>query len=65
MNYKVYLYVIFTFLSIYTFSALDYSKILRLNKNIEAKILVFILSFAFGYLLTNFVYDFLECSKLF
>lgn len=65
MNYKVYLYVIFTFLSIYTFSALDYSKILRVNKNIEAKILVFILSFAFGYLLTNFVYDFLECSKLF
>ncbi len=65
MNYKVYLYVIFTFLSIYTFSALDYSKILRVNKNVEAKILVFILSFAFGYLLTNFVYDFLECSKLF
>ena len=37
MNYKVYLYVFFTFLSI----------------------------FAFSYLLTNFIYDFITCSKIF
>lgn len=65
MNYKVYLYVIFTFVSIYSFSALDFSKILRANKNIEARIIIFILSFAFSYLVTNFIYDFIECSKLF
>lgn len=65
MNYKVYLYVIFTFLSIYSFSALDFSKILRPNKNIEARIIIFILSFAFSYLVSNFIYDFVECSKLF
>lgn len=65
MNYKVYLYVFFTFLSIYSFSAIDFSKILRPNKNIEARIIVFILSFAFSYLVTNFIYDFINCTKLF
>ena len=65
MNYKVYLYVIFTFLSIYSFSALDFSKILRRDKTIEAKIIVFILSFAFSYLVTNFIYDFINCTKFF
>ncbi len=65
MNYKVYLYVIFTFLCIYVFSSLDFSKIMRTNKELEAKILVFILSFGFSYLLTNFIYDFLEVSKIF
>lgn len=65
MDYKVYLYVIFTFLSIYTFSAIDFSKFLRANKNVEARIIVFILSFAFSYLVTNFIYDFINCTKLF
>jgi uncharacterized membrane protein YwzB len=65
MNYKIYLYVFFTFLCIYVFSALDFSKIIRPNKTLEAKILVFILSFAFSYLLTNFIYDFINCSSIF
>lgn len=65
MDYKVYLYVFFTFVCIFVFSSLDFSKILRSNKNLEAKILVFILSFAFSYLVTNFIYDFINCSKLF
>ena len=64
MNYKVYLYVFFTFLSIYAFSGLDFSKIIRPGKSLEAKIIVFILSFAFSYLLTNFIYDFINCTKL-
>jgi len=65
MNYKVYLYVFFTFLSIFAFSSIDFSKFLRPGKNIEARIIVFILSFAFSYLLTNFIYDFITCSKIF
>lgn len=65
MDYKVYLYVFFTFLCVYAFSSLDLSKIVRTGKNLEAKILVFILSFAFSYLLTNFVYDFLNVTRLF
>ena len=64
MNYKVYLYVFFTFLSIYAFSGLDFSKIIIPGKSLEAKIIVFILSFAFSYLLTNFIYDFINCTKL-
>lgn len=65
MNYKVYLYVFFTFLSIFAFSSIDFSKFLRAEKNIEARIIVFILSFAFSYLVTNFIYDFITCSKIF
>lgn len=65
MNYKIYLYVFFTFLSIFAFSSIDFSKFLRPDKNLEARIIVFILSFAFSYLLTNFIYDFITCSRIF
>lgn len=63
MDYKIYLYVFFTFLNIFVFSSIDFSKIVRNGKTLEAKLLVFILSFSFSYLLTNFVYDFIKsCS---
>ena len=60
MNYKIYLYAIFVFLGIFIFSGINFEKIMKANKIIEAKLLVITLSFCFSYLLTNFVYDFLN-----
>ena len=60
MNYKVYLYAIFLFISILALSGIDFEKIMRKNKVMEIKLLVMVLSFALSYLLTNFVCDFLN-----
>ena len=60
MNYKVYLYAFFTLLSIFMLSGVNFEKFMRKNKVIEAWLLIFSLSIAMSYLLTNFVVDFLN-----
>jgi len=62
MNYKIYLYAIFIFLSIFILSGVNFEKIMKKNKEIEARLLVMCLSCALSYLLTNFVVDFLQLS---
>jgi len=62
MNYKIYLYAIFVFMSIYIFSGVNFEKIMKKDKIIEARLLVMSLSFALSYLLTNFVLDFLNLA---
>lgn len=62
MNYKVCLYTIFLFLSIFIFSGVNFEKIMKRDKIMEAKLLVMSLSFALSYLLTNFVLDFLNLA---
>ena len=60
MNYKIYLYAIFLFLSIFALSGVNFNVIMKKNKAIEARLLVMILGCAFSYLLTTFVVDFLN-----
>lgn len=60
MNYKVYLYAIFLFLSIFTLSGVNFEKFMKRGKVLEARLLIMVLSVALSYLLTNFVYDFLN-----
>ncbi len=60
MDIKVYLYVFFTFMSIFIFNGVNFNGIMKKNKVIESKLLVLSLSFALSYLLTNFVIDFIS-----
>ena len=60
MNYKMYLYAIFLFLSIFALSGINFNSIMKKNKVVEAKLLFMCLSIALSYLLTNFVIDFLN-----
>lgn len=60
MLVKLLLYIFFTFVSAFGLSGLNFSGIIKSGKIIEAKVLVMVLSFSFGYLLTNFVLDFLN-----
>ena len=62
MNYKIYLYSIFLFLSIFILSGVNFEKIMKKNKTIEANLLVISLSCIFSYLLTNFVLSFLNLN---
>ena len=60
MNYKIYLYSIFLFLSIFILSGVNFEKIMKKNKTIEANLLVIALSCILSYLLTNYVLSFLN-----
>lgn len=60
MNIKIYLYVFFTLMAVFIFNGVNFSAIMKKNKEIEAKLLVLSLSFGLSYLLTNFVMDFLS-----
>ena len=65
MNYKLYLYIFFVLLSAFALSGVNFEKFIKKNKVWEARILMLICSFISGYLLTNFIVDFLEFSKIF
>lgn len=64
MNYKIVLYIIFCFLSAYSLTSLNFNNIIKKNKVIEIRILIIILSIIMGYLLTNFVIDFLNLTRI-
>jgi|GEM_PF-1127983 len=65
MNYKVYLYIICFMLSLYSISSIDFKRILKPDKDIESKLLILFLSLSIGYLVTNFIEEFLALTKLF
>lgn len=62
MNYKIYFYAIFMFLSIYILSGINIEKIMKKNKIVEAKLLIMVLSIALSYIVTNFIFDFVNIS---
>ena len=65
MNYKVFIYIITVLLSTYTLSSINFNNFFKKNKVIEARIFILLLSFIMGYILTNFITDFIEVSKIF
>ena len=64
MDAKTYIYVISVFLSAYALSGINYDGFIKKNKAIEARVLVVLLSIALGYLITNFITDFIAVSSL-
>ena len=63
MSFKMILYVINVFLATYILSGINFDKIMKRNKVIEARILVLVLSFMASYLLTNFIVDFISFAN--
>ena len=64
MHYKAYLYVFFVLLSAFAISGINFDKVIRRNRVWEARILIIILSCISGYLLTNFITDFLSTTQI-
>ena len=64
MNIKLILYIVTSMLSVYALSGINFNGIIKIKKEIEAKVLVILLSLGLGYLVTNFIVDFLTVSKL-
>ena len=61
---KALLYVIFTLISAYILSSINYTNFFKKNKIVEAKLFIILLSFIMSYLLTNFVTDFITSSSI-
>ena len=64
MNYKVFIYVITLFASIFALSGINFDGFIKTNKALEARLLVLLLSMATSYLVTNFITDFLSVSTI-
>lgn len=64
MNYKVFIYVITLFASIFALSGVNFDGFIKTNKALEARLLVILLSMATSYLVTNFITDFLSVSTI-
>lgn len=64
MNYTVILYIVATFISAYGISGINFNGFIRKGKEKEAKVLAMILSFSFGYLVTQFVLAFLSLTTI-
>ncbi len=65
MNYKLLLYVFNIMAIFYVLSGINFNNLFKKNKVIESRLFVMILGFILAYLLTNFVFDFLNVSAIF
>jgi uncharacterized integral membrane protein (TIGR02327 family) len=64
MRFKAYIYVITMLLSAFALSGINFDHLIKTNHKIEAKIIVILLSIALSYLVTNFITDFIDVSKI-
>lgn len=62
VNIKLMLYTFFILVSALTFSAINFNNFFKKEKIFEAKVFFTIISIISGYLLTNFVIDFLNLA---
>ncbi len=64
MSIKALLYVLFSLISAYILSSINYNNFFKKNKIIESRIFIILLSFIMSYLITNFIVDFLSSSQI-
>lgn len=64
MNYKAYIYIITLMISMYALSGINFDKIIKTNKAIEARVIVILLGIGLSYLATNFITDFIQVSSI-
>lgn len=64
MNYKVVLYVLFVFLTIFGISAVDLDKFFKKGKPLETYIFIMLIVMSVSYMATNFVINFVEVSRI-
>ncbi|MBE6140096.1 MAG: DUF1146 domain-containing protein [Firmicutes bacterium] len=60
MNYKIYIYIIMTMIATFGITSLNFESIVRKNKYWETRVLAMSLSFSLGYLMSQFIINFLN-----
>ena len=64
MSVKYFLYIFVTIVVLYAMDSVNINGIFKKNKILQARIFYFLLSLALIYLITNFIWDFVEASKI-
>ncbi len=59
MNYKIYVYVVLSCAAAFALSGVNFEKFMKTNRYWETRFLVLLLSLAIGYIVTNFIFEFL------
>ena len=62
---KFLLYILITLLVVWAIDSVNINKIFKKNKVIQAKVFYFLLGISMVYLITNFIMDLFEVSKIF
>lgn len=65
MLLKAILYIIFTFVSIWSLDSINITNIFKKNKYYASRVLYLMISMSLSYLVTNFLYDFFAYSNIF
>ncbi len=64
MSIKFFVYLFVTILVIWAMDSININAIFKKNRVIQARVFYFLLGLIMIYLITNFIMDFFECSKI-
>ena len=64
MSVKYFLYIFVTIIVLYAMDSININGIFKKNKILQARIFYFLFALALIYLITNFIWDFVEASKI-
>ena len=62
MSYKIYIYALMLFVSVFAVSGINFDGIIKKNRIFEAKLLVVLLIMTLTYLSSNLVISFIELT---
>ena len=65
MSVKVFLYFFVMILVLWAMDSVNINQIFKKNKILQARVFYFLLGIALTYLITSFIFDFFESSKIF
>ena len=60
MDYKIFVYAISLFISVFAFSGINFNNFFRTNHRLEARIFVMLLIISVSYLVSEFIINFVE-----
>ena len=63
MSIKIVVYILTTILNIYLIDSLNINNMFKKNRIVEARIVILIISISVSYLVTNYIYDFIEYTS--
>ncbi len=63
-KYKIITYVFVTLACAFSLSGINFNNFFKKNHIVEAKLFVVFITLALSYLVTNFIIEFLEISKI-
>ena len=64
MSAKYFIYILVAILVIWSFDSLNINSFFKKNRVLQARVMYFLLALSIIYLVTNFIWDFFNASKI-